>query len=349
MIPRSRRIPIPLLLATVLAACTSDRVAGPGARGPSPQVLRTLQEAGTPDGAAVVMESRDDEGADLRTVGAAFEAQSSPSGPVSATVHPNGGYRGAPSGRHIHHANPTQGVTFTVTCIVNGVPRSVASARIDSVRQRNYGTPVGGHGSAHNFSNTGTGRPRGRWSPGGGEAPGGVFPSTLTAEIASGDEKIVIWWEVTDANSPCAGMKDSKEFRSVVRVPGLVPVPRDANVALSAPSSNHPGPTFWYLHPGATGPTVRMAAAHRQAYGTPLLLTAAALAQGGINDINNNWHRSHVEHRVGMEIDVDEQANNSMSRLRAIAAMGMRAGFAACELHGEPVRNHVHCRLRPYR
>lgn len=348
MIPRCRRTFIPLLVAVALAACTSDRVAGPGVRGPSPQVLRALQDAGTPDGAALVLESRDDEGAELRSVGIVFEAQSNPSGPVALTVHPNGGYRGAPSRRQIHNANPTQGATFTITCIVNGVPRSVASARVDSLRQRNYGTPVGGHGSAHDFSNSGTGRPRGRWQPDGGEAPGGVFNSTLTAEIASGDEKIVSWYEITDPASPCAGMKDSKEFRGVVRVPGLVPVPRDANVGLAAPSSNHPGPTFWYLHPGATGPTVRMAAVHRQTYGTPLLLTAAALAQGGINDISNNWHRSHAEHRVGMEIDVDEQAANSLGRLRAIAAMGVRAGFAACELHGEPVRNHVHCRLRPY-
>lgn len=313
-------------------------------------MLRTLHEAETPDGPAVVLESRDHEGADLRGVGSDFQTESTtPSGPIVLTVHPNGGYRGAPSGRHVHHADPTRGATFTITCIVNGVPRSVAAAQIDSVRQRNYGSPVGGHGSAHDFSDSGTGRPRGRWNPGGGEAPGGVFESTVTAEIASGDEKIVVWYRITDANSPCNGMADSKEFRSVVQVPGLVPVPRDANVALFPPSSNHPGPTFWYLHPGAGAATVRMAAAHREAFGIPLLLTAAGMAQGGINDINNNWHRPHAEHRVGMEIDVDEQANNSLARLRAIAAMGMRAGFQACELHGEPVRNHVHCRLRAYR
>lgn len=344
------RTPLAVLLvsATAATACT-DRIAGPVARGPSPEVLRTLQAAGATDGSAVVLESRDEEGAELRAIGAALSDESTtPSGDVSLFVHPNGGYRGAPSGRHVHNADPTRAATFTITCIVNGQPQPVASVQIDSVRQRNYGTPVGGHGSAHDFSNDGTGRPRGRWSPASGEAPGGVFPSTLTAEIASGDEKIVIWHRVMDPDSPCDGLESSKEFRSVVRVPGLVPISQVTSVALSPPSSNHPGPSFWYLAPGADAATVRMAGFHREAYGTPLLLTAAALAQGGINDIRNDWHRPHAEHRVGMEIDVDEQAANSLNRLRAIAVMGERAGFVACELHGEPVRNHVHCRLRAY-
>lgn len=345
---RRRSLAVLLVVATTTTACT-DRIAGPGARGPSPQVLRTLQAGGAPDGAAVVLESRDEDGIEIRAVGGLYTAESTtPNGPITLFVHPNGGYRGAPSRYHIHNADPTRQATFTVTCIVNGTPYPVAAAQIDSVRQRNYGTPVGGHGAAHNFTNTGAGRPRGRWSPSSGEAPGGVFPSTMTAEIASGDEKTVIWWKVTDPDSPCDGIESSKEFRGVVRVPGLVPVPRDGNVALHPPTSDHPGPTFWYLHPGAGAATVRLAAAHRQAYGTSLLLTAAALAQGGINDIDDNWHRSHVEHRVGMEIDIDEQAANSERRLRAIAALGERAGFAACELHGHPTRNHVHCRLRPY-
>jgi hypothetical protein len=346
---RRTSLAVLLLMSTSAGACT-DRIAGPAGQGPSPQVLRTVQAAVTQDGPAVVLESRDEEGAETRAVGGTLTAESTqPTGPITVYIHPNGGYRGAPSRRQIHNADPTREVRFTITCIINGTPQSVAKAQVDSVRQRNYGTPVGGHGSVHDFTNTGTGRPRGRWNPASGEAPGGVFVSTVTAEIASGDEKIAIWYKVTDPASPCDGLETSKEFRSVVRVPGLVPVAQDTNIALSPPSSNHPGSTFWYLAPAANTATVLMAEAHREAYGTDLLLTAANLAQGGINDIHNDWHRSHAEHRVGMEIDVDDQAGNSMSRLRAIAAMGKPAGFAACELHGEPVHNHVHCRLRTYR
>lgn len=127
-------------------------------------------------------------------------------------------------------------------------------------------------------------------------------------------------------------------------------IPQDGNIQLVAPSSNHAGATFWFLEPNTLGTTRRMAALCRGQYNGPMLLTAAALAQGGINDISNNWAPSHWEHRVGTDIDVDDAAGNSPTRIRQIRELGERAGFAVCEGHGPRggAPNHVHCKQRQY-
>ncbi|HEV2146462.1 MAG TPA: hypothetical protein VGR37_03510 [Longimicrobiaceae bacterium] len=338
-------------------------MAGPGGGRLAPEVQRALSEAGAPDGPAVVLETRTEEGEARYVVGqpvaadtAGPESGASSGGP-HVLVHPNGGYPGAPSGRQILNRDPTFDGTFTITCIVNGAQQPVKAAVVDSIRERNYGTPVGGHGSRHNYSNESPpGRPLGRWAPAAGPTDGaGVLKSKLTAGNAAGDERLLIWYRITDPDSPCKGMDQaSKEFQTRVRVPGLVLIPDDANIAYSNPTSDHPVGTFWYLDPSAVGPTLRFGALHRAELGSPLLLTAAALFQGGINDVSNNWRNPHAEHRLGHEIDLDDQAGDSLQRLNLLERMGKRAGFTRCEMHkgrkpdGRLVYNHVHCSMVSY-
>ncbi|MBW3570646.1 MAG: hypothetical protein KY467_06030 [Gemmatimonadetes bacterium] len=353
MIPRSRRIPIPLLLAGALAACTSDGV-GPRAEAPHPRVLQAFANAGVQDGPASLLEGLGEGGEPVMTVGvnaSSFDAQSGAQGlPIAFHVHPNGGTRGNLRGKEVFNANATWPGVITLFCVINGTNYPTKGS-VDSLRARNFGTPTGGHGSGHDFSDTGTGRPRGRYVPDGGNTDDAArFRTEYRANIASGDEMMAIFYTIKDPDSPCDGNSSVDYYRAVVRVPGLVQIPQDANLQLVPPTSNHPSGTFWFLEPTTLATTRRMGALFRRDYDTPMPLTAAALAQGGINDIGNNWGPSHWEHRVGTDIDVDDGAGNDPTRIRQVRRLGEQAGFAVCEGHGrrgEPP-NHIHCKQRQY-
>lgn len=355
--PRWKRWKVPaLLLLGAGAACTPDRISGPAPGRLSPEVERALLAAGATDGPALVVEGRSETGEPVYVAGeeeiTSLEAQSAQS---AFHAHPNGGTRGNLRGKEIFGADPTWPGVFTVFCLVNGVQKTVKAANIDSIVPRNFGSATGGHGGAHSYADVPPGRPLGKYEPNTGPTRNdGSFPTVYTANIASGDEKMVVYYKITDPDSLCNGISDHKEFKGIIRAPGLVPIPQDPNLQLSPPSSDHPGSTFWYLEPGTLRTTQRMAAMYKRQYGSAMVMTAASLAQGGINDINNNWAPSHWEHRVGTDIDVDDQAGNSPTRIREIRRLGQRAGFVVCEGHGPKVNgvtkpNHVHCKQREYR
>jgi hypothetical protein len=256
------------------------------------------------------------------------------------SVHPNGGDLDRLGPTAILGANPK--VTVVVGAGCGG--QALTGATVE-MTQRNVSYPSGGHGSGHALGK----RPLGTYSPRTGTiGTDGLFRTTYTANVASGDEEVVAR---ISSSGDCGGVVELKSVARVA-VPSLSPIPQHPNLSFLAPTSDHPGPRFWYLRQDAMQRTLRLADLHRRKYGIPLLLTAAALSDGGINDVVNNWRKPHAEHRVGTDIDIDEQAGNDQRRLEQISELGKLAGFASCDPHrtkpGGPL-NHVHCRTVLYR
>lgn len=272
--------------------------------------------------------------------------------PLVFSVHPNGGRRDDLRSHEIHGLTPAASGGFIFGCVENGQFVQYLDAEVDSLVHKNFGTPTGGHGADHSFANDSTGRPLGTHEPDNGPTlADGRFYSTFTPNIAAGDEKLVIGYRVTDPAAPCVGIPAESQYRVVIRVPDLVELTATSSLSLSPPTS-HPKETFWYVDEPTEESTERLADAHLAKYGNPLLLTAAALKQGGIQDICMDWDPAvcgHWEHRVGTDIDIDDQLANDQKRLKEIELLGETQGrFADCEPHPRASPNHVHCRQRLY-
>ncbi len=354
-------------VALAVGACRDHPLTAPSTLPEAPADLaRAIAESGIQTGPVSVFAPADGEGGRRYVVGRpglrsptsgepgprfSMAASEPAQLPQLFSVHPNGGTRNSLRSKEIHGLQPSASGGFIFGCIENGQFVQYLEARVDSLFPENFGTPTGGHGSDHDLSNAATGRPRGTFAPASGPTlPDGRFLSVYTPNIAAGDEKVILDYVVTDAAAPCRGIPARAEFMATVRVPGLVVIPADPDLILAPPSS-HAAQFFWFLTPTTLQSTQALAVRHRQVFGLPLVLTAAALVQGGINDIGRNWDTrpGHWEHRVGTDVDIDDNPNtNDPDRLNEIDGLGEESGFAECEPHPRSNPNHVHCRLRRY-
>lgn len=327
-------------------------------------ILEAVEASGINDGPVAVLEMADGGRGAHAVVGSPgrFSAQQQEFAlaaasdlPLAFELHPNGGTRDSLDSKEIlgRSASGTAGWRFI--CIAGSPPQvyPVYSATVTNLEQKNFPEPSGGHvkppsaeGAEHDYSDTATGRPVGTWSDTSGVTePDGRFYSTITANIASGDEKVVLDWYAND--SPCVGISKTDEFRAAIRVPGLVEIAAGADLVLSPPDSHDPA-GFWYLTPETLTSVQRLGREHRKLRGSALVLTAASLIQGGINDIDRDWAPWHVEHRIGTDVDIDDYPNDNLPEvLLTLSLLGEspEIGFAECDVH---FRNHVHCREYRY-
>lgn len=186
----------------------------------------------------------------------------------------------------------------------------------------------GGHGGRHPLP----AKPVGTWNPKTGATSGGVFTSTFTAGVASGDELITFKTTVHDPGD-CQGPTDfyalsATRFRGLQLLTGHV---------FGTITSDHA--SVFYATGALAGHATAANGFYRQAAGASFTVTAASLIYGGINDVNFNWRPPHQLHRVGTDLDIDGSADNQRVWDRLIRA-GARGGFRRCEVHN---RNHVHC------
>jgi hypothetical protein len=339
------------LAACLTAACSSD---GRGIAGPAPhqlpaEVLRAAA-AMSEDGAAAVAIGADSTGAPIYVVASLLEVGEDgveaviPSGDERNVfiVNPNGGRNtgnGNPGGwnrRAIPGLNPVTGNQgFGFFC--NG--QIVPGVRVDSVVQRDSERPSGGHGSRH----VPVSKPYGRWLTKSGVSGGdGWFWSQYEANIASGDERILVYFHNQVAGNPCNGRRLTGIWRAAVNVRGLVPLRASQNYSFGPTTSDHTN--IYYMRPEYVGMTERAAAYYRESFGQNLVVTAGSIPFGGIADVSRNWNPPHSTHRIGTDLDIDGSADNARVWQRLILA-GQQAGFAHCEPHN---RNHVHCYGRRY-
>lgn len=338
-----------LTLGSAVVSCSADRVAGPAPASMPPSLERAVKESGIENGTFLAIQLLDDPSEERPKTG--LIAAQTTNLELAFTVHPNGGRRDDLRQREILNGDPTQLVGFFAICVVSGFGFQAEQWRMDSLLAKNFQTASGGHSPGHDYSDTDVGRPRGVYTPTNGAVDDFLFITEYTSNIAAGEEKVETHYTITDPNLPpsCIG-PGMDEFSVLVEVPGLVPIIPGSDVALAPPSS-HDAAGFWFVNSATIGSTERLAQWHFDSLGVPLLLTAASLIQGGINDISRNWAPTplgHWEHRVGTDVDIDEQANNDPDRLNAIARTGVLKGFQECEPHPRTNPNHVHCRQSRY-
>ena len=189
---------------------------------------------------------------------------------------------------------------------------------------------TGGHGTRHSLP----AKPVGRWNPKTGTTSGaGIWTSTFTSGIASGDELITFKTNVRDEGD-CKGNVEFYAL-SATRYRGLQEL---QGFPFGTITSDHASVFY------ATATMAGHASAADGFYsaatgGTRFVVTAASLIYGGINDVNRNWTNPHVTHRIGTELDIDGSSDTQPVWDRLMRA-GRRGGFARCEVHN---RNHVHC------
>ncbi len=228
-------------------------------------------------------------------------------------------------------------VRFSFFCI-SDVITQLFDVTVDDLRQdaRNN---TGGHGTAHVGE-----KPVGRWNPNTGAPSAGIFTTTYTSEIASGDELMLLSWTAHDVGSDCEGLSTLSFAFTATRFLGLQRVTGTANLTFGAITSDHSD--IFYATPNTAQRTQRAARNFFALRRAAMRLNAASLVFGGINDIANNWASPHRFHRIGTDVDIDGPADNATIFQQLILA-GQAAGFRLCEVHN---RNHVHCygNARPY-
>ena len=352
----------------VLWACSPETVEGPASRAESgsipPHIERALEMSGVREGPVAVFEGVN-EGGSMYAIAGAEAALASGSSiatlaagehlPLLVSVHPNGGTRDALSSREVGGGQlRSASGGFFFYCTTGSGTTQVMAAVIDSIWQRTFAEPSGGHlkpdtstAAEHDYSDTPAGRPLGTYDEDRGITDAnGRWATTYTPSIASGDENVVLDWTVTDVLSPCFEEQKQDQWRLVVRVPDLVELTPHPDLLLAPPGS-HDVAGFWYLTPETMASVHRYAAWYREANGSPLVLTAASLIQGGINDIARNWAPWHREHRIGTDVDIDDFPNQDLPNvLEQMAVDAVRFGsFEECKMH---FGNHVHCRQVVY-
>lgn len=333
------------LLVLTSAACTADRVAGPAPRTLPPDIRRTLEASGVNDGMVALMEGRDSAGATFLVAGVPVHGgdtltafSEAGTQPRVFTVHPNGGYPGAFSRRQIPGLTPQHDTYLTFYCNITHPDGTVQrlvqkSVFVDSLVQRDSEQDSGGHGARHPDP-----KPYGSWEPRTGLShQDGRFPTRYTSSIASGEERILLFFTNTEAGSPCEGNKATTVFRSAVELQGLVPQPPDNSYTFDRIDSDHT--SIYYVRPWLRPVVLAMGRYYHESFGRRLRLSAASLPWGGINDVNFDWTHPHRTHRVGTDMDINGPADNQ-AEFRRLIQSGKVGGFKKCDVHNG---NHVHC------
>ncbi|MGH7565167.1 MAG: hypothetical protein ACREK5_12205 [Gemmatimonadota bacterium] len=286
---------------------------------------------------------------------------------VALTVHPNGGTRDNLKQKEIGSGDPTQTMFYQILCNEPGIGWFPANGEVDSLFHVNLTYPTGGHVEPpppldtpkHDLSNTATGRPVGTYDLTSGPTGfAGMFgPTEFTSNIAGGEELVIVDYRVTDPQSTCFEAEARARFRAIIEVPGLMRIPSHLDIDLdtyppAGDLTSHHEAGFWYLNPETIQSVITLGRTHRARFGSPVLLTAASLVQGGINDIGRNWAPKHSEHRIGTDIDIDDQlGNRDERRLWILKDMGEKSKFSHCfpeDGNNDGVLDHVHCRKMPY-
>lgn len=342
-----------LIAAGLASACTADRaVVNPNPLGIPDHVQRQIEAATDTSGMVAVALGADSTGAPVYVIGSVLQTTADgveaviPSGDErnAFIVHPNGG-RNTGNGNHEswnRHAIPglnpvTERQGFAFYC--NG--RQVTGVRVDSVVQRDSERPSGSHGSRH----APVSKPYGRWlTRSGATGTDGWFWSQYESNIASGDERILVYFVDTNPSSPCRGGRLTGVWRAAVSLRGLVPLQRNnGKYNFGAVTSDHA--EIFYMQPGYQAKTNATADFYRESFGGTLTVNAGSLPFGGIADVNRNWNPPHSTHRIGTDLDIDGGADNARVFQRLILAGERGGGFAKCEPHNG---NHVHCYGRRY-
>ncbi len=163
-------------------------------------------------------------------------------------------------------------------------------------------------------------------------------------------------WSASDLVSPCAGAGGTDYYSHATRWSGLSLITPTTDLVLAPISSAHDN--VYYVAPGVNEKAQKAGKAYRAAtYGqNPLIVTAASLIYGGLNDIGNNWSTPHKAHRIGTDVDfvgLYGQAGHNPRIFALIQAAGMVAGFISpCPPHPFPDSverdTHVHCSTVQY-
>ncbi|MGH7564319.1 MAG: hypothetical protein ACREK5_07835, partial [Gemmatimonadota bacterium] len=282
---------------------------------------------------------------------------------VALTVHPNGGTRTSLRQKEIGSGDPTVTMFYQILCNEPGIGWFPANGEVDSLYHVNLPFATGGHVEPpglpepkHDLSNTAEGRPVGTYDLTSGPTGfAGMFgPTEFTANIAGGEELVIVDYRMTDPQSSCFEAEARALFRAIIEVPGLTGIPNHPDITLdtyppTGDLTSHDAAGFWYLTAETIEKTKELGRLHRQDFHAPVYLTAASLVQGGVNDAGRDWDpenpKGHWEHRIGTDVDIDDQAGNDADRLDDIVLLGRRSGFVECAVHK---KNHVHCRQFRY-
>ena len=323
------------MLLPMLTAC-ADRLVAPAAPQPDVRIAELLSRA--PQMGALAIAHTIENGrseyyvARGRMLGGNNDAMNAsfrmdfPEADLSFRLNPAGG-------RYMLNVSPSMQITWSFFCYDFGTNTFIQlnQVRINNAKQEAIPN-TGGHLGLHSLP----AKPVASWAP---ANSAGAFvrtwTSTVTAGIASGDERVLLPSTVQDPDSDCRG-EVQFEASSATRYTGLNLL---TGLRLAPITSNHA--SVYY----ATSQMQQHAVAANQFYraSTPdsvnFTVTAAALIYGGINDVVNNWRAPHTTHRVGTDLDIDGSSDTPRVWNRLIAA-GRRGGFALCEVHNQ---NHVHC------
>ena len=324
-----------LMLVPLLSAC-ADKMVAPGSPQPDYRVAQLLERA--PRGLVAIAHTIENGRSEYylargRVLGSKDDPVTAsfrmdfPEADLSFKLNPAGG-------RYMLNVNPALQVTWSFFCYDFNTNTFIQlnQVRINNAKQEAI-AGTGGHLALHSLP----AKPVATWAP---ANSAGAFvrtwTSTVTAGIASGDERVLLPSTVQDPDSDCRG-EVQFEASSATRYNGLNPL---TGLRLAPITSNHASVYYatsqMQAHATAANRVYRALTAPDSANFT---VTAAGLIYGGINDVLNNWRNPHVTHRVGTDLDIDGPADNQRVWDRLIAA-GRRGGFALCEVHN---RNHVHC------
>src|SRR5260370_33187349 len=124
----------------------------------------------------------------------------------------------------------------------------------------------------------------------------GQFTTQYTASAFGGSETI---------KGTVNGSSGSQAL--TVAIPGLAALGSGANYNLVGPTASHPSDHYGT----ATANTDLRTIANQYPAAFPggvLIYKDQSLPQGGLFDINADWHTPHIEHRLGINCDVSETA-----------------------------------------
>jgi hypothetical protein len=243
-------------------------------------------------------------------------------------------------GKSVPGGNPQFGFRLFWDCIIGGVNygriQNVSVSGVNNIPLDG----TGGHTGAHAGQ-----KPGGNNNPSHGVTDGaGFFTTTYTATEVSGDEQMDVNWSTSDQASACVGFGGTDTYFHATRWQGLARMTGTADLVFAPIQSQHS--SVYYATPTVASMAQKAGAAYRSAThgANPLIVNAASLVYGGLEDINNNWSPPHATHRIGTDVDFDGLAGPAGDTPRVWALVKKAAinggGFKVCDIHN---KNHVHC------